>query len=107
MLLSDLAQREPSLSPRYEGGFDKLLSVTDMNQLSGLMGDRFEYTLEVGWGTVEISCGPCEGLHELRDMHESAVGNLNDSCKRLGMQMLGYGIQPRTTPSNNLMSPRR
>ena len=42
---------------------ERLVKVTDEN--SGI-----QWTAEVGGGTVEVITGPCNDLHQLRELHE-------------------------------------
>ena len=105
-MFSELAKSK-DYKAYHEGGFNRLLSASDTTQLGSIDGPKgVEYSLEVGWGTVEVITGPCENLHELKALHEEAVYNLTHCADKLGMHVLGYGIQPRTAPSLNLMSPR-
>ena len=109
LLLAEIG-KDSRFVPTHEGGFDRLLSVTDTTQLVAMTGgsknERVEYLLEVGWGTVEIVLGPCSDLFELERQHERAMFRLMTAASKLGMNVLGYGIQPRTAAGDNLMSPR-
>ncbi|MDP6934373.1 MAG: glutamate-cysteine ligase family protein, partial [Myxococcota bacterium] len=72
----------------------------------GLEGEHYSYALEVGWGTIEVITGPCEDLHGLSRVHEDAVQRLVRVAEAHGRHVLGYGIQPRTPASVELMSPK-
>ena len=72
-----------------------------------LDGPDYSYTLEVGLGTIEVNTGPCQDLFRLREQHEQAVQRLREACQGLGYRLLGYGIQPRTPPSQALMTPKQ
>lgn len=60
----------------------------------------------MGWGTIEIITGPFPDLHRLAQSHTAAMRQLHTAATALGMRVLGYGAQPRTPPSLNLMSAR-
>jgi hypothetical protein len=106
LLLATMGASYPHFRARHEGGFDRLLSSSDTQQLVGLISDDVEFSLEVGWGTVEIITGPHPDLFETQRVHEESMSMLVSAADSLGMHVLGYGIQPRTAPSKNLMSPR-
>lgn len=99
-------QQKYKFKTRIESDFRALLSPRDRTQLAGLVSDDFEFALEVGWGTVEIITGPNQTLHELKAIHEEAMECLLDAAQPLGMIPLGLGIQPRSPPSQALMTPR-
>jgi gamma-glutamylcysteine synthetase len=71
-----------------------------------LEDDQAGYTLEVGLGTVEVITGPCADLFELQAAHEAAMRRLLQAAARLDYRILGYGIQPLTPPSLDLMAPK-
>eukprot|EP00941_MAST-03F_sp_MAST-3F-sp1_P001039 g1039.t1 len=112
LLLAEMARQSKDSGYyriRHEGGFDRLLCASDKNQLVGLMGSgttNEEVTLEVGWGTIECAVGPFPDLFSLQEAHEDAMSRVISAADALGMLVLGYGIQPRTPPSLELMSPR-
>ena len=64
-------------------------------------------SLEVGRGTIEIITKPCQTLQEIQDVHERAVRRMLVATSRLGLSVLGFGIQPVTEPSAALMAKRR
>ncbi len=84
------------LKPIYEGN----------DLIVGLEGPDFTYSLEVGWGTMEVITGPCQDLHKLAEVHEAAMLRLRQAADKLGYHILGYGIQPRTPGELSLMSPK-
>jgi gamma-glutamylcysteine synthetase len=73
----------------------------------GLEGEGVSYSLEVGWGTVEVITGPCAGLFELQAAHEAAMQRLLQAAAGLDYRVLGYGIQPLTPPTLDLISPKQ
>jgi gamma-glutamylcysteine synthetase len=70
----------------------------------GMQGHGIEFSLEVGRGTVELICGPCDDLHHLQQQHELGMNMLLKAAAELGLHVLGYGVQPITPPSNDLMT---
>ncbi len=117
LLLAEIG-RDPRFVAQHEGGFDRLLSNSDTTQLVAMhgqvggggggsnSGDSVEYILEVGWGTVEIVIGPCNDLFDLQRQHERAMFRLVTAASRIGMHVLGCGLQPRSAAGDHLMSPR-
>jgi gamma-glutamylcysteine synthetase len=71
-----------------------------------LEGVRFTYASEVGRGTIEVITGPRHDLLQLREDHEAATARLLEACARHGAVVLGLGAQPRTVPSEDLMTPK-
>ncbi|GAB5358782.1 hypothetical protein AAMO2058_000488200 [Amorphochlora amoebiformis] len=67
---------------------------------------KLEVYLEVGWGTLEVITGPYGELWELKNAHDTAMERIVKTADSLGMKILGTGMQPRTPPSLNLMTPR-
>ena len=63
-------------------------------------------SLEVGVGTVEIVLRPCKTLHEMRELHEEAVGKLVRAAESVGMLVLGHGTQPVQRASRGIMVKR-
>jgi hypothetical protein len=70
----------------------------------GMRGNGIEYSLEVGRGTVELICGPCDDLHHLQQQHELGMSMLLGAASELGLSILGYGVQPITPPTSSLMT---
>lgn len=73
----------------------------------GLEGTDYTYSLEVGWGTIEVITRPCKTLHEIEEVHQAAMQRLHGAAKTLGYNVLGYGMQPKTPGSLELMSPKK
>jgi len=90
-----MASPGPTLTPSYEGELITTLECED-----------YTYSLEVGWGTVEIITGPREDLFSLKAAHEAAMARVYRVAESLGYRILGYGAQPVTPPSGALMSPK-
>jgi gamma-glutamylcysteine synthetase len=65
------------------------------------------FAAEVGRGTLELSLGPYEDLWALQAALDGALGKAVASAQRRGLQLLGFGIQPRTPARAGLMTPRR
>lgn len=65
------------------------------------------FAAEVGRATLELSLGPHEDLWALQAAFEGALGKAVASAHRIGLQLLGFGIQPRTPARASLMTPRR
>ncbi len=87
------------------GGFEAIYEGADL--IVGLRGKDVDFSLEVGWGTIEIISRPCTELAELAEIHETYVKRLVKAAAELNFQVLGYGIQPKTPGSLELMSPKK
>lgn len=75
--------------------------------LIGAETDTWSCVIEVGKATVELSVGPCATLHELaRDMEEG-LARLKETVRESGFRLLGFGIQPETPASEDLLTPKR
>ena len=90
-----LLLEDPSLRPLKEGDL-----------IVGVEGKDYSYALEVGWGTIEVITGPCPDLLSLKAQHEAAMKALFTATERLNYKVLGYGVQPKTPPTQALMSPK-
>lgn len=77
------------------------------NMIVGLTGEDFSYALEVGVGTIEINTRPCANLFDVQEIQERALTRLVRAAARVGYGVLGYGIQPITPPSLELMAPKQ
>lgn len=99
---ADVAALWPHLveSGRYEVKRERDLIV-------GLEGERYSYSLEVGWGTVEAILSPTADLVELKALHEEATSHLLRAAEAAGVLVLGYGIQPRTPATPALLAPKQ
>lgn len=73
----------------------------------GAETERWFCIAEVGRGTVEVGVGPRGSLSRLADDLADAIRVLGESARRAGFRLLAYGIQPRTTASASLMTPKR
>lgn len=65
------------------------------------------FTAEVGRSTLELSLGPYEDLWTLQAAFDGVLSKAVASAHRHGLQLLGFGIQPRTPARASLMTPRR
>lgn len=74
--------------------------------LVGVERGDWNIAVEVGRGTIELSLGPCDDLWQLQSSFQIAMELLVRVAAKLGMHLLGYGIQPRTRPAPALMTPR-
>lgn len=72
-----------------------------------LTGPRFQIVAEVGRGTVELVVGPHHSLLETAAAHLEGLRLLQEAAMRVGQRVLGYGIQPLTPPSRELMTAKQ
>ena len=86
------------------GGYRPVTEGTDL--LVGLEGDDYAFSLEVGLGTVEVIGRACRDLNEMEGIHQRATRELQAAADSLGYWVLGYGAQPITEASKELMSPK-
>ena len=73
----------------------------------GLDGAAYSYALEVGKGTIELNVGPYTTLFELESAFRTAVERLVRAAAQLGWRVLGYGVQPLSPPTRDLLSPKQ
>ncbi len=73
----------------------------------GVEHERWSCVIEVGKGTVEISVGPKDTLHELAGDFEAAMEKVGKAASDLGLRLLGYGIQPLSSATKDLLTPKR
>ncbi|MGH3087551.1 MAG: glutamate-cysteine ligase family protein, partial [Rubrobacteraceae bacterium] len=73
----------------------------------GVDGGRWSCVIEVGEGTVEVSVGPRDTLHELAGDFDAALKRVGEVASGLGLYLLGYGLQPLTKTSEDLLTPKR
>jgi Glutamate-cysteine ligase family 2(GCS2) len=59
------------------------------------------------WVLSQVVVGPCDTLHELKVVHETAVSRLVSAAKDLDMKVLGFGIQPLTPRGMDILTPRK
>ena len=78
---------------------------TDM--IVGLDGAAYSYAFEVGKGTIELNVGPYTTLFELESAFRTAVERLVRAAAQLGWRVLGYGVQPLSPPTRDLLSPKQ
>ncbi len=90
----------PQLEPEYGPGPQR-------NFITGLKGPDYSYALEVGLGTIEVNTRPCADLFEIQQLMAEAVSRLVSAAARAGWRVLGYGIQPVTSPQLRIMSPKQ
>lgn len=64
------------------------------------------WSAEVGRGTIEAVLGPFDDLHAMQAAHEAAMRRLLRAAEREGLLVLGYGIQPVTPGTPDLMTPK-
>ncbi|CAM9508276.1 unnamed protein product [Heterosigma akashiwo] len=88
------------LQPVYEEMAD------GQDGLSKLKGDSLEFCLEVGLGVIEMVTAPCPDLHTIKTVHEAGRSMLQTACASLGYHILGYGTQPISGISAELMTPK-
>ncbi|CAN5600227.1 hypothetical protein BH24ACT26_BH24ACT26_06270 [soil metagenome] len=74
--------------------------------LVGVEAESWVGSVEVGRATIEIAVGPRRTLFELESDMGPALGRVARAANRLGMRVLGHGIQPRTPPGAAMMSPK-
>lgn len=91
-----MLQEPGDLTPTYEG-----------DMIVTLEGPEFSYSLEVGWGTIEVITRPCRTLQELEAVHQAAFHRLCHAAQAHNYHVLGYGIQPRTPGTLALLSPKK
>ncbi len=75
--------------------------------LIGVETNRWFCLAEVGRGTIEVGVGPHRSLEDLARDLDLALGTIVPIAHAHGMRVLGYGIQPRTSPTPALMTPKR
>lgn len=93
------------LWPHLAAGGGELLREGDL--IVGLACEGCTFSAEVGFGTMEIIVGPCDDLHQIRGAYEAARDRLLAAAEAEGLRVLGYGIQPVTPPSFDLMTPKQ
>ena len=72
-----------------------------------LQGEGIVFEAEVGLGTIEIVTPACDDLLQLEREVQRGLGLLTRAAQAAHMRVLGFGIQPRTHPSERLMTPKK
>ncbi|MBI3913599.1 MAG: hypothetical protein HY327_05365 [Chloroflexi bacterium] len=104
-ILQRLVDRH-GFSPRYDA--THLITQSPNHPiLIAAQRDGLEVAVEVGRGTIELAFKPCDDLFELQREFEKAVSLVTRVAAEREMFLLGFGIQPRTRPSLELMTPRK
>ena len=102
----DAANVRKLWEPLLDGGGLKAIYETP-DLIVGLSGQDCDFSLEVGWGTMELITRPCSELGELAEIQETYVKRLVKAANEFDFNVLGYGIQPKTAGSLELMSPKK
>jgi gamma-glutamylcysteine synthetase len=92
--------REGSFTPKYDDPQTEALIVS-------LTSANAVYEAEVGLGTVELLTPACEDLFQLETNICAGLAPLVRAAHAAGMRVLGFGIQPRTPRSPQLMTPKK
>lgn len=66
--------------------------------------DRIE--LELGHCTLELALAPETNLFDAEVRLQQMIGRIVPYLRRRGCRLLGYGIQPQTSPRRDLVSPK-
>lgn len=99
-ILRTMVQMAPgTLAPHQEHGEDQ-----EGPMLVKSVATSTVYTVEVGKGTVEVASGPYDDLHAMKEGHEAAVAPLVAAAAEHGAALLGFGVQPTTCASAELMT---
>jgi gamma-glutamylcysteine synthetase len=101
--------REGNFTPKYD---DPATSSGHSPETQPLIvalsgDDGIIYEAEVGLGTVEMLTPACEDLFQLEAVMQKGLTRLTRAAEAEGMRVLGFGIQPRTPRSPNLMTPKK
>jgi gamma-glutamylcysteine synthetase len=72
-----------------------------------LEGEQVIFSSEVGRATLEIIVGPVDDLHEIASHYEAAMAAVLAAADAEGLWVLGYGVQPLTEASRELMTPKQ
>ncbi len=90
------------------GGFVPQYDDPDTRtMIAALTGDSGTVEVEVGRATVELVLGPYEDLWQLEEGSARLLRQVAEIAQQMGMRVLGFGIQPRTTAAPALMTPKR
>ena len=107
---ADIDQLWPLLLRNERGALAPLKVKRDAvnpDLIVGLDGASYNYALEVGRGTIELNVGPCDTLFALESAFRSALERLVRAAAQLGWRVLGYGVQPLSPPTRDLLSPKQ
>ena len=53
---------------------------------------------------MEIITRPCEDVNEIAEVYDRALCQLVESADEVGAKVLGFGIQPQSAPSRELLT---
>jgi len=99
---ADLAALWPHL---LEGGGFEVEVDPDAGTVFA-QGERFAYSAEVGRGTIEVIGNPEQDLHGVAEAHAAAMARLLRAADREGVRVLGFGVQPVSPATPELMTPK-
>jgi len=77
------------------------------NLIVSLQSATATYALEVGVGTIELNSPPSQTLWEIQECLNDAVQKVVRAAAYFSWQLLGYGIQPVSRPSLQIMAPKQ
>ena len=77
------------------------------NLIVGLQSVACNYALEVGVGTLELNTPPTQTLWDVEQSIIDGVQKVVRAAASYSWQVLGYGIQPVTPPSLQIMAPKQ
>ena len=107
---ADIDQLWPLLMRNEKGALAPLKVKRDAvnaDLIVALDGASYSYALEVGRGTIELNVGPCDTLFALESVFRTALERLVRAAAQLGWRVLGYGVQPLSPPTRELLSPKQ
>ena len=102
LLLAEETGEGSSLSP-----LKVKQDAVNTDLIVGLDGAAYSYALEVGKGTIELNVGPYTTLFELESAFGTAVERLVRAAAKLDWRVLGYGVQPLSPATRDLLSPKQ
>jgi gamma-glutamylcysteine synthetase len=79
----------------------------DASRICSVKNDDIDFTIEVGTGTIEMIHKPYDSLLDLEQAHLGGLDTLFKAADAEDLKILGYGIQPITPASMELMTKRR
>ncbi|HRW04509.1 MAG TPA: glutamate-cysteine ligase family protein [Caldilineaceae bacterium] len=77
------------------------------NLIVGLQSVACNYALEVGVGTLELNTPPTQTLWDVEQSIIDGVQKVVRAAASYSWQVLGYGIQPVSPPSLQIMAPKQ